>query len=119
MAIFYAILLVFMRSVTLGFSSANKDLIIGRESFYKAFGMKKTKWVVTFLLVSLAAVLGILWSLPWKRSLVAMLLLGLVYTVSIVVYYYSKSTTRSVKDETLIDGQFFVLWALSALSAYL
>ena len=119
LAIFYAILLVFMRSVTLGFSSANKDLIIGRESFYKAFGMKKTKWVVTFLLVSLAAVLGILWSLPWKRSLVAMLLLGLVYTVSIVVYYYSKSTTRSVKDETLIDGQFFVLWALSALSAYL
>jgi 4-hydroxy-3-methylbut-2-enyl diphosphate reductase len=118
LAIFYAILLVFMRSVTLGFSSANKDLIIGRESFYKAFGMKKTKWVVTLLLVSLAAVLGILWSLPWKRSLVAMLLLGLVYTVSIVVYYYSKSTTRSVKDETLIDGQFFMLWALSALSVY-
>ena len=108
-----------MRSVTLGFTSANKDLIIGRESFYKAFGMTKTKWAVTLILLALTAALGTLLTMTWKPALVAMLLLGHLYTVFIVIYYYSKTTTRSVKDETLIDGQFFVLWALSALAAYL
>ncbi|MGN1058672.1 MAG: 4-hydroxy-3-methylbut-2-enyl diphosphate reductase, partial [Candidatus Avelusimicrobium sp.] len=34
LAIVYTMLLVFMRTVTLGFSSANKDMIIGRENFY-------------------------------------------------------------------------------------
>lgn len=119
LAIFYTILLVFMRSVTLGFTSANKDLIIGRESFYKAFGMKKTKWAVTLILLALTAVLATLLTLTWKPALVEMLLIGHLYTVFIVIYYYSKSSTRSVKDETLIDGQFFVLWALSGLAAYL
>ncbi len=119
LAVFYTLLLVFMRSVTLGFTSANKDLIIGRESFYKAFGMKKTKWAVTVVLLALTAALGTLLSLTWKPALVGMLLIGHLYTVFIVIYYYSKSSTRSVKDETLIDGQFFVLWALSGLAAYL
>lgn len=119
LAVFYTVLLVFMRSVTLGFTSANKDLIIGRESFYKAFGMTKTKWAVTLILLALTAALGTLLTMTWKPALVAMLLLGHLYTVFIVIYYYSKTTTRSVKDETLIDGQFFVLWALSALAAYL
>ena len=119
LAIFYTILLVFMRSVTLGFTSANKDLIIGRESFYKAFGMKKTKWAVTLILLALTAALATLLTLTWKPALLEMLLIGHLYTVFIVIYYYSKSSTRSVKDETLIDGQFFVLWALSGLAAYL
>ena len=119
LAVFYTVLLVFMRSVTLGFTSANKDLIIGRESFYKAFGMKKTKWAVTLVLAALTAALATLLSLTWKPALVGMLLIGHLYTVFIVIYYYSKSSTRSVKDETLIDGQFFVLWAVSALAAFL
>ena len=119
LAVFYTLLLVFMRSVTLGFTSANKDLIIGRESFYKAFGMKKTKWAVTLVLLALTGALGTLLSLTWKPALVGMLLIGHLYTVFIVIYYYSKSSTRSVKDETLIDGQFFVLWILSVLAAYL
>ena len=119
LAVFYTVLLVFMRSVTLGFTSANKDLIIGRESFYKAFGMKKTKWAITLVLLALTAALATLLSLTWKPGLVGMLLIGHLYTVFIVIYYYSKSSTRSVKDETLIDGQFFVLWAVSALAAFL
>ena len=73
LAVFYTLLLVFMRSVTLGFSSANKDLIIGRESFYKAFGMKKTKWAVTLILLALTAALATLLTLTWKPALVAML----------------------------------------------
>lgn len=119
LAIFYAVLLVFMRSVTLGFSSANKDFIVGRENFYKAFGIVKTKWVVALILTALTAVLAVLWTLPWKRPLVAMLLLGNLYTVFIVIYYYSRTVTRSIKDETLIDGQFFILWILSYMSMYL
>ncbi len=118
LAVFYTVLLVFMRSVTLGFTSANKDLIIGRESFYKAFGMKKTKWAVTLILLALTGALATLLTLTWKPALVAMLLVGHLYTVFIVIYYYSKSSTRSVKDETLIDGQFFILWLLSGLAAY-
>ena len=108
-----------MRSVTLGFSSANKDMIIGRESFYKAFGIKKTKWAVALILAALTATLGTLWTLTWKPALVAMLLIGDLYTIFIVIYYYGRNATRSVKDETLVDGQFFVLWALSALAALL
>lgn len=119
LAVFYTLLLVFMRSVTLGFSSANKDMIIGRESFYKAFGIKKTKWAVALILAALTAALAVLWTLTWKPALVAMLLIGHLYTVFIVIYYYSKNATRSVKDETLVDGQFFVLWALSGLAALL
>lgn len=119
LAIVYTLLLVFMRSVTLGFSSANKDMIIGRESFYKAFGIKKTKWVVALILAALTAALGTLWTLTWKPALVAMLLIGDLYTIFIVIYYYGRNSTRSVKDETLVDGQFFVLWALSALAALL
>lgn len=119
LAIVYTLLLVFMRSVTLGFSSANKDMIIGRESFYKAFGIKKTKWVVALILAALTAALGTLWTLTWKPALVAMLLIGDLYTIFIVIYYYGRNSTRSVKDETLVDGQFFVLWALSGLAALL
>lgn len=119
LAIVYTMLLVFMRTVTLGFSSANKDMIIGRENFYKAFGMKKTKWAVTLILASLTAALATLCTLTWKPALVTMLLIGDLYTIFIVIYYYGRNSTRSVKDETLVDGQFFVLWALSGLAALL
>ena len=81
--------------------------------------MKTSKWAVTLVRAALTAALATLLSLAWKPALVGMLLIGHLYTVFIVIYYYSKSSTRSVKDETLIDGQFFVLWAVSALAAFL
>ena len=112
LAVFYAGLLVFTRSVTLGFSSVNKDLMVGKESFYKAFGISATKWVVTFILTALTGVLAALWFMPWKPFLTGMLLIGNVYTVFIVIYYYSHVTARNIKQETLIDGQFFILWLL-------
>ena len=119
LAIFYTVLLVFMRSVTLGFTSANKDLMIGKESFYKAFGFGKTKLAVAALLTLLTAVLVGLLMITWKPALVAMLLLGNVYTIFIVIYYYSHAASRGVKEETLIDGQFFVLWLLAWLSRFI
>ena len=119
LAIFYAVLLVFMRSVTLGFTSANKDLMIGKESFYKAFGFGKTKLAVAGLLILLTAVLVTLLLITWKPALVGMLLLGNFYTIFVVIYYYSHPASRGVKEETLIDGQFFVLWLLAWLSRFI
>ncbi len=116
LAVFYAVLLVFTRSVTLGFASANKDLMIGKESFYKAFGIGKTKLAVAVLLTALTAVLVTLWLITWKPALVAMLLLGHMYTLFIVIYYYRHPASRGIKEETLIDAQFFVLWMLACLS---
>lgn len=119
LAVCYAVLLVFTRSVTLGFASANKDLMIGKESFYKAFGMGTTKLAVAVLLTALTAVLVTLWAVAWKPALVAMLLAGNVYTVFIVIYYYSHTAARGVKEETLIDAQFFILWILAWLSRFI
>lgn len=119
LAVFYAVLLVFTRSVTLGFASANKDLMIGKESFYKAFGIGKTKLAVAALLSLLSAVLATLLFITWKPSLVAALLLGHCYTVFIVIYYYRRPASRGVKEETLIDGQFFILWILAWLSRFI
>lgn len=119
LAIFYAVLLVFMRSVTLGFTSANKDLMIGKESFYKAFGIGKTKLAVMGLLGALTTVLAVLLTITWKPALVAMLLLGNLYTICIVIYYYSHTASRGVKEETLIDAQFFILWILAWLSRFI
>ena len=119
LAVFYTLLLVFMRSVTLGFTSANKDLMIGKESFYKAFGIGITKLAVAVLLTALTAVLVTLLVITWKPALVGMLLLGNFYTIFIVIYYYSHSASRGVKEETLIDGQFFVLWLLAWFSRFI
>ena len=119
LAVFYAALLVFMRSVTLGFSSANKDLMVGKETFYKAFGITATKGAVACMLAALTGVLAALWLMPWKPTLVGMLLIGNLYTIYIVIYYYSHLTVRSVRQETFIDGQFFILWILSYLSKYM
>ena len=116
LAVFYAGLLVFTRSVTLGFSSVNKDLMVGKESFYKAFGIAATKGAVTLILTALTGVLAALWFMPWKPLLTGMLLIGNVYTVFIVIYYYSHVTARNIKQETLIDGQFFILWLLFYLT---
>lgn len=116
LAVFYAGLLVFMRSVTLGFTSANKDLMIGKESFYKAFGIGKTKLAIAVLLTALTAALAALRLMPWKPELTAMLLLGNCYTIFIVIYYYTHPASRGVKEETLIDAQFYVLWLMAWLS---
>lgn len=119
LAIFYTVLLVFTRSVTLGFTSARKDLIVGKESFYKAFGFTATKFAITLMLLALTCVLATLLMITWKPALVVTLLLGNLYTIYIVIYYYSHTTPRGVKEETLIDAQFFILWILSFLSKYL
>lgn len=119
LAIFYTVLLVFIRSVTLGFTSANKDLMIGKESFYKAFGIRVTRLAIAALLAALTLALVTLLAITWKPGLVGMLLVGNLYTIYIVIYYYTHPRPRGVKEETVIDGQFFILWILAYFSRYI
>ena len=93
--------------------------MIGKESFYKAFGIGKTKLAVMGLLGALTTVLAVLLTITWKPALVAMLLVGNLYTIFVVIYYYSHTASRGVKEETLIDAQFFVLWILAWISRFI
>ncbi|MDR3113545.1 MAG: hypothetical protein LBU09_04140, partial [Endomicrobium sp.] len=113
----YGFLLVFTRSVILSIGTEYKDIILSKESFYKAFGITKTKIVLTFIILALTAVLIKLLLMHWKTDLVSMLLLGHIYTVITVVYFYSKRIPRGVFSETVIDGQFYLLALLAFINA--
>ncbi|WP_424244927.1 4-hydroxy-3-methylbut-2-enyl diphosphate reductase [Elusimicrobium posterum] len=119
LAIFYALLLVFIRSVILNLGAAQKDIMIGKESFYKAFGLNITRFVISILIIALTVVLILLLTMGWKVKLVSMLLLGNVYIICIAVYYYLKQKPRTIMEETLVDGQFFVLSILAFLSRFI
>ena len=115
----YGFLLVFIRSVILNITTEYKDIMLGKESFYKAFGIKITKAAITLIIIALTAVLIKLLLMGWKPRLVAMLLLGHVYTVCSAVYFYSKKVPRSVLSETALDGQFYLLAALAYIGTNL
>jgi 4-hydroxy-3-methylbut-2-enyl diphosphate reductase len=112
----YGFLLVFTRTVILSIGTEYKDIILGRESFYKAFGITKTKIAITFIIFALTAVLIKLLLMGWKTGLVSMLLLGHIYTVFTAVYFYSKKIPRGVLSETVIDGQFYLLALLAFIN---
>ncbi len=113
LAFSYGLLLVFIRSVILSIGSANKDMMLGKESFYKAFGINATKTAIGLIIAALTAVLIQLLIMGWKSGIVFMLLLGQIYTIVIAVCFYSKKTPRTTASETFIDGQFFVLALLT------
>lgn len=116
LAFAYGLLLVFIRSVILSIGTEYKDIILGKESFYKAFGLTKTKIAITAIILALTAVLIKLLLMGWKTDLVAMLLLGHIYTVAIAVYSYSRKVPRSIGSETAIDGQFYILALLTFIA---
>ncbi len=116
LAFSYGVLLVFIRSVILSIGAEYKDIMQGKESFYKAFGGRATKAVMGLIIFSLTAVLCKLLFMGWKSSLVFMLLLGQIYTIFIAVYFYSKKAPRSTASETFIDGQFVFLALLAFLA---
>ncbi|MGB2578847.1 4-hydroxy-3-methylbut-2-enyl diphosphate reductase [Elusimicrobium simillimum] len=119
LAVFYAAMLVFMRSVILGIGAAHKDIMIGRESFYKAFGLNITRIAITAVIVIVNGVLISLIAMGWKVKLVSMLLLSNVYIICIAVYYYRQRKPRNVMEETLVDGQFFIMAVLSFLARFI
>lgn len=115
----YGTLLVFIRSVILNMGTEYKDIILGKESFYKAFGITKTKIAVTAILIALTAVLIKLLLMGWKVKLVSVLLLGNIYTLATAVYFYSRRVPRNTANETIIDGQFYLLAVLSYIAVNL
>ncbi|MCX5782959.1 MAG: 4-hydroxy-3-methylbut-2-enyl diphosphate reductase [Elusimicrobia bacterium] len=116
LALFYAILIVFIRSVMLGISAVHTDLIVGRENFYKALGHKVTDWVLFSLLTLLTIILATLFAMGWKTSLVIALLAGNFYAILCFLFYFMGKISKGVWAETFIDGQFLILGALAWLS---
>jgi len=119
LAVFYVTLLVFIRSVLLGISAANKDVMIGKERFYKAHGLRATRFTVGLIWGAISAALIMLLIIGWKVQLVSMLLLGNIYTAFVTVHYFRYPQHGGALEETLIDGQFYILAVLAFCSGFL
>jgi len=119
LAVFYVTLLVFIRSVLLSIGAANKDIIIGKESFYKAHGLRATRITVGLVWSAISAALILLLVMGWKIPLVFMLLLGNIYTAFVAVHCCRRLKPGGALEETLIDGQFYILAVLAFCSRFL
>ena len=119
LAVFYVTLLVFIRSVLLGVGAANKDIMIGKESFYKAHGLRATRLTVGLIWGAISAALVMLFIMGWKVQLVSMLLLGNIYTAFMAARCCRRPKPGSTLEETLIDGQFYILAVLAFCSRFL
>ncbi len=116
LALSYGALLVFIRSVILSIGTEHKDILLSQESFYKAFGVAKTKAAIAVIILGLTVVLAQLILMGWKHTLALMLLLGLLYTVVVAAYFYGRARPRTVLSDAVVDGQFYLL-ALLAFGA--
>lgn len=112
-AVFFAFLLVFMRSVLCGIVQVHSDLIVGRENFYKAVGHVPTFITLFFFFTLLSATLFALYMMNWKTSLVISLLIGLSYYLVLLILFARKKIPERTTADTLIDIQFFILAALT------
>jgi 4-hydroxy-3-methylbut-2-enyl diphosphate reductase len=119
LAVFYVTLLVFIRSVLLGISATNKDEMIGKERFYKAHGLRATRFTVGLIWSAISAALIMLFIIGWKVQIVSMLLLGNLYTAFLAMHYCRRPKPGGVIEETLIDGQFYILAILAFCSRFL
>ena len=119
LAVSYVTLLVFIRSVLLSIGEANKDMIIGKESFYKAHGLRVTRAAVGLVWSAISAALIMLLVLGWKVQIVSMLLLGNVYTAFVAIRCCRRLKPGGALEETLVDGQFYLLAILAFCSRYL
>lgn len=117
LALVFAILLVFMRSVMLGISAVQSDLIVGKENFYKALGSRVTHSTLFSILISLAAILILLLEMNWRPPLVKALLLGLCYSTACFLLYYFNRFPKGIWAETLVDTQFVVFGLLTYISS--
>ena len=119
LAVFYVTLLVFIRSILLGIGAANKDIMIGKESFYKAHGLHKTRLTIGLIWSAISAALILLLIMGWKVQLVSMLLLGNIYTAFMAARCCRRPKPGSTLEEALMDGQFYILAVLAFCSKFL
>ncbi|MBI5596724.1 MAG: 4-hydroxy-3-methylbut-2-enyl diphosphate reductase [Elusimicrobia bacterium] len=116
LAVLFAILLVFIRSVLLGLSAVHSDLIVGRENFYKALGPRTTYATLAGIQALLVGILVLLLAMGWKGRLVGALLCGDLIFVAGSVLCYAKGVTKGFWAEIGVDGQFLLLALLTWLS---
>ena len=119
LAVVYATLLVFIRSVLLSIGAANKDKMVGKESFYKAYGLRVTMLTVGIMRGGMGVVLIALLIMGWNVQLVLMLLLGNIYTAFIAARCRRNPKSSGALEETLIEGQFHILAILTFCSKFL
>ena len=113
LAVVFAFLLVFTRSVLFGVSHAHGDLIVGKENFYKAAGQRFTYLTLFAIFIVLAGILITLKGAGWQPELASALLTGLFYYLGIMLFFYFGKPPEHILAETLIDTQFIILAALA------
>ncbi len=113
LAVIFAILLVFIRSVMFGVSHAHSDMIVGKENFYKAAGPRLTYLTLSTMFVFLETILILLMKMGWKPDLAFALFSGLFYYPAIMLFFYFRKIPERVTSETLIDSQFLILALLT------
>ncbi|MDA8243546.1 MAG: 4-hydroxy-3-methylbut-2-enyl diphosphate reductase [Elusimicrobia bacterium] len=113
LAVFFAFLLVFTRSVLFGISHAHSDMIVGNENFYKAAGPKMTYFTLFSIFLLLSAVLLTLKGTGWKPVLAAELLTGMMYYMALILLFFFGRIPERITAETLIDSQFIILALLA------
>ncbi len=119
LAVVFAILLVFMRSVMLGISAVHSDLIVGRENFYKALGARRTYITLASLQVLLTGILAGLLAMGWKGHLVAALLAGNLVFMAGSALGHARRIPQGFWGEAAVDGQFLLLALLAWVSGRL
>ena len=113
LAVIFAALLVFIRSVMFGISHAQSDMIVGKENFYKAAGPRRTYLALAAMFVFLEAILILLINMGWKPDLAFALFTGLFYYLGLMLFFYFRRTPGRISSETLIDSQFLILALLA------
>ncbi|MDA8132091.1 MAG: 4-hydroxy-3-methylbut-2-enyl diphosphate reductase [Elusimicrobia bacterium] len=113
LAVFFAFLLVFIRSVLFGICHAHSDMIVGNENFYKAAGPKLTYFTLFSIFVLLSAILLTLKSTGWKPVLASELLTGMMYYMVLMLTFFFGRIPERTTAETLIDSQFILLALLA------
>ncbi len=117
LAVIFAILLVFIRSVMFGISNAHSDMIVGKENFYKAAGAKLTYLTLSAMFIFLETILVLLLSMGWKTGLASALFTGLFYYMALMLFFYLRKIPERITSETLIDSQFLILALLTYIAA--
>lgn len=113
LAVFFAFLLVFTRSVLFGISHAHSDMIVGKENFYKAAGPRLTYFTLFSIFLLLSGILLTLKGAGWKPELSEALLTGLLYYLGLMLFFYFSRIPERITAETVIDTQFLLLAVLA------
>jgi 4-hydroxy-3-methylbut-2-enyl diphosphate reductase len=113
LAVFFAFLLVFTRSVLFGVSHAHSDMITGKENFYKAAGARLTYFTLFSIFLLLSGILLTLKGAGWKPALSEALLTGLLYYLGLMLFFFLGKIPERITSETLIDTQFLLLAVLA------